>query len=212
MIKGLTVTVKRIEQHQQATDRRLEALEAVRSRPPSPARGPSLQAPEPVFRQLPVDISSQGLTITVFGPRDPAGPTALQREGILYKVRELLPRAITDDDLDLSCRPEENCWNKITWKTEHTLARLPDPANLGRIQAIQDEFVESRLPPNVWLQRLLYLLQWDFQVIRTYLEENVKTTWIKDLILLCERLLETSTPALSRRHRIPRHSRLRPVT
>ena len=95
---------------------------------------------------------------------------------MLYRVRDLIPRAISGDDLDMTSRPEKNCRNRITWRPEHLLIRLADPNNLRKIQAIQDELVEALLPPRVWPQRILGLLQEDFQVVRQYLERNRHTT------------------------------------
>ena len=68
---------------------------------------------------------------------------------MLYRVRDLILRAISGDDLDMTSRPEKNYRNRITWRPEHLLIYLADPNNLRKIQAIQDELVEALLLPRV---------------------------------------------------------------
>lgn len=105
---------------------------------------------------------------------------------MLQGVRELLPRAISGDDLDMTSRPEKNCRNRVAWRAEHMLQRFADPTNLRKIQAIQDELVDALLPPHVWPQRILALLSGDFQSIRQYLERNRQATWVETLTLFCD--------------------------
>lgn len=171
----------------------------------APAAAPAAAAPaapipasRPARPQQPLPegapyVPNRHAIINVFGPRARHGPTQAQLDDMLMKVRELLPRAISGDRLDLSSRPEKNNRNRISWRPEHTLIRLADPTNLRRIQSIQDELVDALLPPHVWPQRILGLLKNDFEVVRRYLERNVNTTWVETLMMFCERMKQHQT-------------------
>jgi len=66
-------------------------------------------------------------TIDIDVPRSP--PSRRQLREMLSKVQELIPEAISCDDLNQNSRPEKNCRNRITWRADHYMKRFSELNN-----------------------------------------------------------------------------------
>jgi hypothetical protein len=130
--------------------------------------------------QQPEDLA----LIDLYTDRPINGYSPAANAAMIARVKTFLPRAKARYQVDEESRPNSNLKKQIRWHTAHQLCSIDDRQILPKVQAIEDELFESLVPYRVWPQRIIPLLKNDFQVVRSYLENNVETTWIETLVLM----------------------------